>query len=279
MRIFNIKIRKPQISVCAAFLFISVLITSCEKEDNGKTEAMVPGVTSIRLVHSSEISSMSLLDLYVDGTKINIQGITYPLASAYFSTGAGTTKKIEVKKGTAVVADTTLNIREGHQYSVFVKELQSGIFNSNNELLQAADIKKLIITEDNNTSIPASGTAKVRCVNAATTGNLIRANGGTKGATFIRINGPGPYPDVEYLTFNLADIGSDFVTLRPGNVSFRGSVLPYTLVTGSPVLINVAGTLDADKLYTLYITGSPGGNLGGTIVPSTLGLKLIENNP
>lgn len=278
MRIFNNKINKSLVTVFTVLLSISVLMISCDKEEKDGAEPMVPGVTSIRLVHSSEMSSVSLLDLYVDGVKVTAQGIAYQLASAYIPAGSGNGKKIEVKKGTAVVADTTLNIRDGHQYSVFVKELQSGIFNGNNELLQEVEVRKLIITDDNNTTVPASGTAKVRCVNAATTGNLIRASGGTRGATFIRINGPGPYPDVEYLTFNLADTGSDFATMRPGSVSFRGTVLPYVAVPGNPILVNMTTTLQAGKLYTAYITGSPGGTFGTTNIASTLSLKIIENN-
>ncbi|HEY0668657.1 MAG TPA: DUF4397 domain-containing protein, partial [Sphingobacteriaceae bacterium] len=165
MIISKVKI-KNSIAILAFLSIASIIVTSC-KEDKNSEPDIVPAQTGIRLVHSSFISSTSLLDLYVDNVKVNAASVAFLENSAYSSLGSGS-KKITVKTTTGTtIKDTTFNVKEGHQYSIFVKEWQKGEWdNSTPPVLTQSEVKSVVISDDNNTSVPAAGTAKVRFVNA-----------------------------------------------------------------------------------------------------------------
>ncbi|HEY0768733.1 MAG TPA: hypothetical protein VGD31_00180, partial [Sphingobacteriaceae bacterium] len=94
MIISKVKI-KNSIAILAFLSIASIIVTSC-KEDKNSEPDIVPAQTGIRLVHSSFISSTSLLDLYVDNVKVNAASVAFLENSAYSSLGSGS-KKITVK--------------------------------------------------------------------------------------------------------------------------------------------------------------------------------------
>jgi hypothetical protein len=276
MRISKVKIKRS-IAIFAFLSIASILITSCKEDKNSEPE-IVPAQTGIRLVHSSFMSSNSLLDLYVDNAKVNSASVAFPGNSNYSSLGSGN-KRITVKTSTGTtIKDTTLSVKDGHQYSIFVKEWQKGESdNSTPPILTLTQVKNVVISDDNNTSVPQPGTAKVRFVNASTTGPSL-SSPSSPAAIFLKVNAPGSSALTDFLTYNLTDIPSDFLTLNAGPITFRATVL-NTL--GTAITVNMPEiTLQAGKLYILYITGTPGGNTvpANTVVQSTLELKVIAIN-
>ncbi len=149
--------------------------------------------------------------------------------------------------------------------------------NSTPPILTLAQEKNIIISDDNNVSVPDAGTAKVRFVNASTTGASIYSSS-SPAATFLKVNAPGSAALTDFLTYNLTNIASDFLTLNAGSMEFRATVL-NTL--GTAITVNMPATaLQEGKLYILYLVGTPGGVTvpGNTTVPSTLQLKLVSVN-
>jgi hypothetical protein len=121
MRISNYKLNRSRTALTVFLAIFISFITSCTK-DNDNGQAIVPGQTSIRLVHSSAISNTSSIDLYIDDVKATSQPVAFQNASTYFPTTSGS-KKISVKTADGMtIKDTLLTIRDGHQYSVYVTE-------------------------------------------------------------------------------------------------------------------------------------------------------------
>jgi len=278
MRILKVKIKKT-ITVFTIFLSVfTFLITSC-KQDINDDPAIVPGQTSVRVVHSSAILNTSLLDLYVNDVKVTSQPIAYRGASTYFPIASGS-KKVTVKiaDGTTI-KDTVLSIRDGHQYSVFVVEWR--YYSSSTAtppviIVSPTPKRDFVISDDNNTTIPAAGKAKVRFVNSIGSNDFFSTS--WQPAIFYRLNAPGPLPAQEYITYNLRNTASDFLSLTAGPFTFKATSLNSA---GVAATVNMSETiLEAGKLYTVYLIGSPGGipPTGGTVVPSTLELKIVAVN-
>lgn len=258
-------------------VFISIVaffITSCTKEDDND-QAMVPGQTSIRLVHSSAISNTTALDLYVNDVKVTVQPIPFRDVSDYFPATSGS-KKIGVKTadGTAIM-DTLLNIRDGHQYSVYVIEWRSYSTSSGTPpviTIAPSPVRGIILSDDNNTTIPDTGDAKVRFVNCIGSNDFFSTS--RPAAIFYRVNAP-LLPLQEYLTYNLTDKASDYLSITAGPLVFRATALNSAGVAATVTMEET--TLEAGKLYTIYLTGSPGGvpPTGGATAPSSLELKIV----
>ncbi|MGV3504620.1 MAG: DUF4397 domain-containing protein [Adhaeribacter sp.] len=248
------------------------LLASCDGKDE-QAAPQVPGQTSIRLVHSSAISRASPLDLYVEDVKLTPQPISFSGVSAYFPISGGSKKILVKTTAGATIRDTTISIREGSQYSVFVKEwLKAGSASPS----LPTPVREFVIAQDNKTTVPAAGEAKVRFVNSVTTGPDL-ASGSRQAAIFLRVNPAGPLPPTQVLTFNLSHIASDFLALPAGPITFRATV-PNTLGTVVTVT-SPEMRLEEGRLYTLYLQGSPGGTTAtGTVVPSSLELKITPNN-
>jgi hypothetical protein len=249
----------------------SLLFSSCKQDE--QEAPLVPGKTSIRLVHSSAISGTALLDLYVDEVKLTPQPLGFAQVSAYFPTSSGSKNIVVKTEAGTVIRDTVLTVKEGQQYSVFVKEWQKG--STANPSL-STPVKEFVIASDNKTTVPAAGQAKVRFVNSVTTGPDL-FSGSRQPAIFMRVNPAGPLPATQVLTYNLSHIASDFLAVNAGAITFRATV-PNTL--GTVVTVTSSDmNLEAGKLYTLYLVGSPGGTTTtGTVVAPSLELKITANN-
>jgi len=273
MKTLIIKIKQSFI-ILATIIGITVSLISCDK-DKDAASAVIAVPTGVRLVHSSAISGASLLDLYVDDVKLNNQSLSYNGFSAYFDATSGS-KKITVKTATGLtLKDTVVNIKEGHRYSFFVKEWQLGSPTANPPV--ATPVKELIITDDSNTQVPDAGKAKVRFVNTVSTGSSLFSSS-TQPAIFLRVNPIGSVAATDFLTYNLTNMASDFLSLNAGEIMFRATV-PNSI--GTVITVNMAATnLEAGKLYTLYLVGSPGGTTtpGNVAIPSSLELRIIINN-
>lgn len=258
----------------AAITGISVSLISCDK-DKDAASAVIAVPTGVRLIHSSAISDASLLDLFVDDVKLNNQSIAYSGSSAYFDATSGT-KKITVKTAAGLVLkDTIINIKDGHRYSFYIKEWQLGSPTANPPI--STPVKELVVADDSNTQAPDPGKAKVRFVNAVTTGSSLYSSS-RQAAIFLRVNPIGAVAATDFMTYNLTHTASDFLTLNAGEITFRATV-PNSMATVITVTM-AATTLEAGKLYTVYLIGSPGGTTspGNVVIPSSLELRIITNN-
>ncbi len=263
-------LRKFSIIRKSALLFIMAIassITSCEKDKDEPGEDIINAATSMRLVHSSYLSSiLSTVNLYVDDVKLNTDGpIVFPGASGYFPATSGS-RKIEVKDlSGASIADTLINIVEGKQYSLFIKD-RSWI--DETSLIVTPLKSGLIAVTDNNTIAPVAGKAKVRFVNASS--QPINSTVGR--ITFSRLTVLGNTTFVTPITQTLGldntTFSSDYSTEDAGLVSFRAA-------SANSNVIDLTTTLEAGKLYTLYVVSTE--FTVKTPTKSPISLIMLEN--
>lgn len=254
------KILNLRITISVVLIFISTLISLTSCKDETVEPEIVPGKTSIRLAHSSEISNASQLELFFDGVKVTAQPVAFPEVSEYLPVTDGQ-KTIMIKTVSgAVLKDTTIAVKEGHQYTVFAKEWLKQNLN------EVITIKTAVVTDDNNTTIPEAGKAKVRFVNSLGSNDFVTSSLWV--ASFLKVNSPNPFLSEEYVTFNLSG-ASDFVTINAGAIRFKATSLNSVNTAVSVIMPET--TIEAGKLYTLYLIGAPG-------TPSTMQLKLAANN-
>ncbi|ACU02570.1 DUF4397 domain-containing protein [Pedobacter heparinus] len=233
-------------STLLLMLAIASSVISCKKEKDAGEE-QIKAATSIRLVHSSFLTSTSTADLFVDDVKLNSGGaITFSGASAYFPATAGS-RKIVVKNAAGVsLADTVLTISDGRQYSLFLKDRSWA-----DAVTQIVSPLKsgLIPVIDNNTGIPAKGKAKIRFVNMSSQPlNSLAAQ-----ITFSRLDKVGSTTVSTTLTQTLgADaltFSSDYTTEEAGEITIRA-------LGANSNTVDLTTTLEADKLYTFYVVST-----------------------
>lgn len=269
------------------FALVAVLsITSCKKDDEAPAN-VVEAPTSIRFVNSTFLRSpfspgntpdMSPIDLYVDNVKITTSSIAFSNVSAYFPATSGS-KKIEVKSGSTLIADTVLNIIDGRRYTLFIKD-RSWQYPENTTTtpptpITVVHLKRAIIPViDNNTSAPAAGQAKVRFINMSS----LPLNVFQSSITFLRVNAPGSPTPTTVLTQSLGNniLGSDFSALDAGSVTFRAHGANSSAILDATYMTELTTTLEAGKLYTVYVMSTE--NVVKTITKSPILLKIVENN-
>ena len=264
---------KKSVATGLGLIALCIILNACSKVEP-TPEVVISVSTGLRLVHSSAISEGTKFDLYVDDVKVTGSALAYQQNSPYLPITEGN-RKIAVKtEAGALVKDTLLNVSASRRYSIFVKEWNKTGSGSPSTPIA---VKSLVIADDFNTTAAPTGKIKLRFVNAATTGNSLTAAAVIPGI-FQRINPAGSSPATDVFTYNLVNLASDYLTLRTGPVT-----LSATAPNTADVQVFAASlptTFESGKLYTLYLTGSPGGiSSGGTTISSSLALKVIENNP
>ncbi|GAB3912717.1 DUF4397 domain-containing protein [Mucilaginibacter boryungensis] len=250
---------------------IIVLAPACKK-DKTTNQGNVTAATSLRLVHSSYNNNATPADLYVDDVKLTTGGaVAFSNASSYYPLTNGS-RKISAKTNTgAVLADTTLNIADGIQYSFFIKDrLWTNATNITTTLKTG-----LIAVADNNTTAPDAGTAKVRFVNMSS--QPLNAPLGL--LTFLQVNTVGSTAATTTLTqaLGLKLFSSDYASLPASSVTFRVYGATSAAALLDPVnTVDLTASLEAGKLYTLYAVSTQ--YTVKTATKSPLALKLVANN-
>ncbi|WP_316812702.1 DUF4397 domain-containing protein [Pedobacter heparinus] len=234
-------------STLLLMLAIASSVISCKKDKDNPTEEHIKAATSIRLVHSSYLTSAATADLFVDDVKLNAGGpVTFAGASAYFPATAGS-RKIVVKDAAGLsLADTVLTISDGQQYSLFLKDRAL----VDEVSLIVKPLKRgLVPVVDNNTSAPASGKAKIRFVNMSSQ----PLNSLAAPITFSRLTKVGNTTVATALTqtlgLDLLTFSSDYTTQDAGEITIRA-------LGASSNTIDLTTTLEADKLYTFYVVST-----------------------
>lgn len=201
-----------------AILSLAVFVTSCKKNDVDSS-----GSANIKVVNASPTSPNQ--GFYLANTAVVSGGLSFANASAYISGNSGNNLVMEFRSDGSSTAYATgkADIRNTSNYTVFLAG--DG---------QAARVK---IFEDDR-SAPASGQAKVRFVHlsdAAPANIDIRRSSG------------------ENLAANLSrDVATNFTTIAPGILSLQVYGAGQSTSLGKFDLTAFA----ADKIYTVYITGS-----------------------
>jgi hypothetical protein len=244
-----------------------LLITSCKKDDDTPAEDFIKAQTSLRLIHSSYISSASAVDLYVDDVKLNTSAaVQFSNPTSYFPLSSGS-RKISVKSaGGFVVADTIINIRDGQQYSLFIKDRSS----ITEGTLAVVVLKThLVPVVDNSTSAPAAGKAKVRFVNMSSQ----PLNSTQSPMTYYIVNPAGSPTATTVITQALGGdsrtFGSEYSSFDAGQITFRAQSV-------SPSIVDLTTTLEAGKLYTIYTVSTE--HTVRTPTKSPISLKVLVNN-
>lgn len=244
------------------------IVTSCKKDDEAPVEDLIKASTSLRLVHSSYRSSASAVDLFVDDAKLNASTpLQFSNSSNYFPMSSGS-RKITVKSvsGTTL-ADTVINIGDGKQYSLFIKD-RSWLTEGAAPTVVPMNTH-LIAVVDNSTSAPSSGKAKVRFVNM----DSMPLNTTNGWMTYLTINPLGSPTPSTVITQNLGQdlrtFGSEYSSFDAGQITFRAQSI-------SPSIVDLTTTLEAGKLYTLYVTSTE--HLIRTPTKSPISLRILVNN-
>lgn len=254
-------------STLLILLVATSAVTSCKKANENPEDEFIKAATSVRLVHSAYLNNTSAVDLYVDNVKINTGGpLAFSGASAYFPATPGS-KKIEIKDvaGT-LMTDTVLNILEGRQYSLFIKD-RSIVDELTTDI---TPLKTGIISVvDNNTSAPVSGKAKVRFVNMSS--QVLNTTAAY--VTFSVLNRVGNTTLGTIVTHTL---GSDFQTFSSDYSTQDAGPITFRAQGAGNNIIDLTTTLEADKLYTLYVVSTE--YMVKTPTKSPIALKIILNN-
>lgn len=234
-------------STILLMLAIASSVISCKKDKESPGEALIKAETSIRLVHSSFLTSTATADVFVDDVKLNAGGsVSFSGASAYFPTTSGS-RKIVVKDAAGVsLADTVLTILDGRQYSLFLKDRSWA-----DPVTQAISPLKsgLIPVIENNTSAPVSGKAKIRFVNMSSQPlNSLAAH-----LTFSRLTKVGNTTTATTLTQLL---GADAITFSSEYTTQDAGEITIRAVGANSNTVDLTTTLAADKLYTFYVVST-----------------------
>lgn len=256
----------PKTALILVLMAAALLLPSCEKDEDTPKEELIKAQTSLRFLHSSYKFNTSPVDLYVDDVKLNTSGaLQFSNSTTYFPVASGS-KKISVKHaGGTIVADTTINIADGKQYSLFIKD-RSFVAEGTLEIVPLNT--HVVAVVDNSTSAPAEGKAKVRFVNM----DSMPLNSINGHMTFLTVNPAGSSAPTTVITQTLGQdlrtFGSEYSSFDAGQITFRAQSV-------SPSIADLTTTLEAGKLYTLYVVST--GEIVKTPTKSPILLKIIAN--
>jgi hypothetical protein len=221
---------------------VLIAFNSCKKDDDGPIEP-----AQFMVVHSAP--GAPAVELYLDDIKASTSATSFGNASTYNSIAAKQYNvKIAAVNSINPVAETTVNLDGGNNYSIFAYDT-----------LLSGKVKLFSVQDD--LTAPASGKAKIRFFHLAP--EPVRVD--------IAANNTVLFPNRAYAD-NVTNGGlANFVTVDAGTYTFD------VRLAGSnpaiPAIISVPGvTIEAGKIYTVIAKG----RVNGT-GDQALGAQLIVN--
>ena len=192
--------------------------SSCKKNDDDGMHV------SAYLMITNAAEGSAPQDMYVDNAKLSGSTVAYTQSSNYLTTSSGDHQAQFVTSGTSTAnASFNLSLQGGHYYSVYYTGGAS------------ASSSNYVVAEDDH-STPPSGKARVRFINLSAALNSavdFGISGGNKLVSGLAYRAASAYYDVDASTsFALYLAGSSSVTL------------------------NIPTTIQAGKIYTVYISGA-----------------------
>jgi hypothetical protein len=264
-------VRKSLLFMSLALVFLA---SSC-KDDDDDAEPLVTAATGIRLIHGAYLTATTPADLYIDDVKVTTSGtIMFPNASAYYPLATGSRKLVAKSATGTILADTTLNVADGTQYSLFIRD--RSFVNPTTTLVEVLK-RGLVPVPDNNTTVPAAGTAKVRFVNMSSQ----PINAFLMVQSFLLVNPTGSVSPTTALTQGLgvgnAVLFSDYISFPAGAVTLRvHGAVTATNFYDTTNTTDLTTTLQPGKLYTVYATSTQ--YTVRTPTKSPLTLNIVANN-
>lgn len=216
---FDFKTPKTLLFSLISLFMLSVLFTSCTKDDNNA------GLSAyVMATNSAEASAPQ--DFYADNNKLNGSAMAYTQSSSYITIGAGT-HQLQFKTATTATVNSSISqsFSSGKYYSVFY-----------------TDDKSAVTAEDDRT-MPQSGKARVRFINLSSAINSnvdFAVAGGSKLVSALSYKAASAYYDVDAATaFSLSVSGSSSVLLN----------IPASIQAGHIYTIYISGATTATVTY------------------------------
>jgi hypothetical protein len=220
--------KNPKLALSALlFLSFTAVLTSCSK-DNSNTGPN--GTAHVMIVNSIEGSSSQ--DLYLNNAKINTSAVAYGQATDYFSAASGNPAAQFKDSGTTTInASANISLQANNYYTVYYA---------------GSDTAKTCVVTQNDQTAPPSGFAKVRFLQLSSAAAKLADFGisdSTKLVTNLVLRTASAYYNVNSNTkFSLYAAGS------------------------STVLLGIPTTVQAGKIYTVYISGSTALTLSAHVI-------------
>lgn len=195
----------------------AVLFSSCDKNNDPNSTS---GKAQVRITNAVEGSASQ--ELYLDGNKLSTSAVAYGSSSDYLQTNTGDRQAQFRNAGSADVNTAfSVKLENGKHYSVY--------YAGN------ASAKSSLVTEDD-MSAPSSGKAKVRFVHlAAAVSNSVDFGLGATNKLFTNVayKAASVYKEVE--------ASSHFFLYLAGSADVK---------------LDMNTTIQAGKIYTIYVSGS-----------------------
>jgi len=224
----KIKINKPRLFLIAlSVICLSAALTSCNKPSGSSNVSAGAAVKIVNAVNGSASQ-----DLYINNNRIDASAVAYGQSSGYYTVTSGVypAKFTDANSATAN-ASFSVSLAPGNYYSVYYA---------------TNDTTKTEVVAQNDQTAPSSGMAKVRFINlssAISSGIDFGVSGSTKLATSLAYKAVSAYNQIAAnTTFFLYASGS---------------------VTSS---LTIPTTIQAGKIYTIYVTGATTLNLNFFVV-------------
>ena len=174
--------------------------------------------TTVAMVTAINAASSTGQDAYVNNTKINSSALAYSQSTGYVRVENADNVQFRSAGTSTVNASTAVSFAANKKYSVYYTD------------------DKSIVYEQNDETAPASGKARVRFINlsqALSAKADVGLSGGAKLASDLAYKAASVYSEVNTATtFSLYAAGS------------------------TSVLLSVPTTIQAEKIYTIYFSGT-----------------------
>ncbi len=209
-----------------SFILLMAMVTVCLVSCS-KNNGQVAVSAYVMATNAAQASAPQ--DFYADNTKLNGSAIAYTQSTSYISIGSGSHQgQFKTSTTTNVNTAFSLSFAPGGYYTVFY-----------------TDDNTATTYQDDRTA-PQSGNARVRFINvsSALTSNVDFANStGSKIVSGLAYKAASAYNDVSSSsTFTLSASGS------------------------ATVLLNIASSLQAGHIYTIFISGATSATITYTVV-------------
>ena len=225
------KFKTPSI-LSTSFIALSVAAITCFSSCSKNNDNEVVAGASIMAVNSAQTSAPQ--DFYVDNTKVNSSAIAYTQNSGYIIVSSGSTHSIQFKTSSTSTVNTTnsSSFAPGGFYTVF--------YTDNNGSATYPDDR----------TQPQPSDARVRFINLS---SAMTAN-----ADFASTTGSKSNAIVSGLAYQAASAYYE--------VSGAANTFTFSTSGSSTVLLNIPVTLQAGKIYTIFISGSTSTTITYTLV-------------
>jgi hypothetical protein len=203
--------------VTYVMIFLTVLLTSCSKDDDA--DQPMPDVIAFSVIHASPDAGD--VDFFFDNMQVNSNGYGFLKRLGYFGSYAGY-KKLEVKApgiGRLLLGENVA-MKGNTTYSIYIAGKKEKL--------------EYVITEDDLT-LPAAGKAKIRFVNLS------------PDADAIDLGTPGNPPLFSGNNYKASTI---FQEISAGTVN-----LELRNATGFVTATSTGVKLESGKIYTIYAKG------------------------